>query len=75
MSSSIIIIITRPKLAYSWQDLAGRIVEDAVSLRASSVQLGLDIVNLMWVQFRMGSWVFTLFWGGYNLGEHIYFFV
>ena len=33
-----------------------------VSLRASAAQLGLDIVDQMWVQFRMGSWGFTLFW-------------
>ena len=36
-------------------------------LCASSAQLRLDIVDQMWVQLRMGSWVFTLFWGGYSL--------
>ena len=29
-----------------------------VSLRVSDAQLGLDIVDHMWVQFRMGLWGF-----------------
>ena len=38
-----------------------------VALGASYAQVGMDIVDKMWVQFRMGSW------GGYVLGEYIFF--
>ena len=42
-----------------------------LSLRASGAQLGFDIVDCMWVQFRMGSLGLTI-WGGYILGEYIF---
>ena len=32
--------------------------------------LSSDIVDQMLVLFRMGSWGFTMFWGGYILGEY-----
>ena len=35
-----------------------------VLLCATSAQLGLDIVDQMWVQFRMGFQAFTMLWGG-----------
>ena len=35
-----------------------------VSLHDSSAQLGLDIVDQMWVQFWMGLQAFTMLWGG-----------
>ena len=36
-----------------------------VLLGASAAQLVLDIVDKMWIEFSMGSWGFTMFWGGY----------
>ena len=36
-------------------------------------QLVLDIVDQMWVEFRMGSWGFTMFWGGSILRDYIFF--
>ena len=40
-----------------------------VALGASYAQVGMDIVDKMWVQFRMGSLDFIMFWGEYILGE------
>ena len=45
-----------------------------LSLRASVAQQELDIVDQMWVEFRMGSWGFTMFWGGFILGDYRYIF-
>ena len=44
-----------------------------LSLRASVAQQEFDIVDQMWVEFRMGSWGFTMFWGGSILGDYIFF--
>ena len=61
----------RPRIGLSGQDSAwlgtfwGFL---NVSLCASAAQLGLHIVDQMWVQFRIGSWGFTLFQGGYQEG-------
>ena len=46
-----------------------------LSLRASVAQQEFDIVDQMWVEFRMGSWGFTMFWGGFVLGDYRYFFI
>ena len=40
-----------------------------VVLGASYAQVGMDIVDKMWVQFRMGSLDFIMFWGEYILGN------
>ena len=42
-------------------------------LRASVAQQELDIVDQMWVEFRMRSWGFTMFWGGSILRDYIFF--
>ena len=55
------------KLA-GWVDFG---VSQRVALRFWA-QLGLDIVDQMWVEFRMRSWGCTMSWSGHILGEYIF---